>query len=57
MPSKVNHLWQWADLRIDTLLTEANRRLGELNGQSLTVLDIGHFIQMHIINEAQSPAE
>ena len=31
----VNEQWQWSDPQIDTLLAEANRRLGELNGLSL----------------------
>jgi Fic family protein len=52
-PSPVNHLWQWSDPQIDTLLAEANRRLGELNGLSLIVPDIDQFIAMHVIKEAQ----
>lgn len=53
-PSTVNHLWQWDDPRIDTLLSEANRRLGELNGLSLIVPDIDRFVTMHVTKEAQT---
>ena len=53
-PSLVNHLWQWDEPQIDTLLAEANRRLGELNGLSLIVPDLDRFIQMHVVKEAQT---
>lgn len=53
-PTLVNHQWQWDDPQIDTLLSEANRRLGELNGLSLIVPDIGRFIAMHVVKEAQT---
>lgn len=53
-PSTVNHGWSWSDSRIDTLLSEANRRLGELNGLSLIVPDLDRFIRMHVVKEAQT---
>lgn len=53
-PTQINHLWQWDDPQIDTLLSEANRRLGELNGLSLIVPDIDRFIAMHVVKEAQT---
>lgn len=53
-PAKVNHGWTWEDPEIHSLLAEANRRLGELNGLSLIVPDIDRFIQMHVIKEAQT---
>lgn len=53
-PSTVNHAWSWSDPRIDTLLSEANRRLGELNGLSLIVPDLDRFIRMHVVKEAQT---
>lgn len=53
-PTHVNHLWQWEDPQIDTLLAEANRRLGELNGLSFIVPDIDRFIAMHVTKEAQT---
>ena len=53
-PSPVNHPWTWEDPEIHSLLAEANRRLGELNGLSLIVPDIDLFIQMHVVKEAQT---
>jgi len=51
-PSKVNQEWTWTEPKINTLLAEANNRLGELNAFSLYVPDIDFFIAMHIIKEA-----
>ena len=51
-PSKVNQEWTWTEPKINTLLAEANNRLGELNAFSLYVPDIDFFIVMHIIKEA-----
>ena len=53
-PSAVNHGWSWNDPQVDTLLSEANRRLGELNGLSLIVPDLDRFIRMHVVKEAQT---
>lgn len=53
-PSLVNLQWNWNDPQLDTILAEANRRLGELNGLSLIVPDLDRFIQMHVIKEAQT---
>lgn len=53
-PSLINQQWQWEDPEINTLLSEANRRLGELNGLSLIVPNLDHFIQMHVVKEAQT---
>ena len=53
-PSSVNCLWIWDDPKINTLLEEATRSLGELNAFSLIVPDIDLFIRMHIIKEAQT---
>lgn len=52
-PSPINQQWSWDDPLLDTLLSEANRRLGELNGLSLIVPDLDRFIQMHVVKEAQ----
>lgn len=51
-PSKVNQEWTWTEPKINTLLAEANNKLGELNAFSLYVPDIDFFIVMHIIKEA-----
>ena len=52
-PTPINQQWCWDDPRLDTLLAEANRRLGELNGLSLIVPDLDRFIHMHVVKEAQ----
>jgi len=53
-PSLVNHEWVWDDAKINTLLEEATRALGELNAFSLIAPDIDLFIQMHITKEANT---
>jgi len=53
-PETVNHEWSWDDPVTNTLLSEANRALGELNAFSLIVPDIDLFIQMHVAKEAQT---
>jgi len=53
-PALVNHLWIWEDPKINTLLSDADRTLGELNAISLIVPDIDLFIKMHVIKEAQT---
>ena len=53
-PVPVNHEWLWENPKINTLLEQANRALGELNAFSLIVPDIDLFIEMHVVKEAQS---
>jgi len=53
-PTPVNLQWNWNDPQLDTMLAEANRRLGELNGLSFIVPDLDRFIQMHVVKEAQT---
>lgn len=51
-PSKINQQWIWEDGRINTLLAEANRKLGSLDSFALQAPDIDIFIEMHIAKEA-----
>lgn len=53
-PTPVNHLWVWDDPKINTLLEQATRALGELNAFSLIVPDVDLFIRMHIVKEANT---
>lgn len=53
-PAPINHLWIWDDPKINTLLEQATRALGELNAFSLIVPDVDWFIRMHIIKEANT---
>jgi len=54
LPAKINHEWSWDDPRINVLLENATRALGELNAFTLIVPDIDLFIRMHIIKEANT---
>lgn len=52
IPTPINESWTWSDPKLNTLLAEANLKLGELNAFSLHVPDIDIFIQMHVVKEA-----
>ena len=51
-PEMVNHEWLINDAKINNLLSEADRKLGELNAFSMLVPDVDFFIKMHITKEA-----
>ena len=51
-PEPVNHEWLVSDAKVNRLLNDATRKLGELNAFSMMVPDVGFFIRMHITKEA-----
>src|SRR6185436_20178521 len=52
MPNLVNQNWVVSDAKINHILSEADRKLGELNAFSMLIPDIDYFIKMHIAKEA-----
>lgn len=51
-PTRINSPWSWGDGKINTLLAEANRKIGALDAFSSHIPDIDIFIEMHIAKEA-----
>lgn len=52
VPSKINYNWGWDDTKLDKLLAEANRQIGELNAYSLLIPNVDLYIKMHVKIEA-----
>ena len=52
LPELVNHDWLINDAKINSLLSQADRKLGELNAFSMLIPDVDFFIKMHITKEA-----
>jgi Fic family protein len=53
-PAPVHHAWTLSDPRLLSQLSEADRKLGELNAFSQLVPDVDFFIRMHVSKEATS---
>ncbi len=51
-PTLINQEWHWEDPRINVLLAEANRTLGELNAMTTIAPNVDQFIHMHVAKEA-----
>jgi Fic family protein len=56
-PAFINHEWTWDDPRINVLLEQATRALGELNAFSLIVPNVDLFLEMHITKEAHTSSK
>lgn len=52
LPSQVSHAWTLNDADLLWLLSQADRKLGELNAFSQLVPDVDFFIRMHVSKEA-----
>jgi Fic family protein len=52
LPEKINMEWIISDPELNTLLGDANRKIGELNAFSQLIPDVDFFIMMHVAKEA-----
>ena len=52
IPSNINYNWGWDDTKLDKLLSEASRQIGELNAYSLLMPNVDLYIKMHVKIEA-----
>lgn len=53
-PTTINTSWVWDDPKINTMLEEATRQIGELNAFTYILPDVDLFIRMHVIKEANT---
>ena len=51
-PAPIRHAWVFSDPALLTLLSEADRAIGELNAFAQLVPDVDFFIRMHVAKEA-----
>lgn len=49
---KINHEWIVSTPKVNKLLSEANRLIGEFNAFLQIIPDVDFFITMHILKEA-----
>ena len=54
LPNSINQEFAFNDLKINILLEEASKYLGELNAYSFLVPDIDFFVRMHFVKEANT---
>ena len=48
IPSKINYNWGWDDTKLDKLLADANRDIGEITAYSLLIPYVDLYIKMYV---------
>jgi len=56
-PERIDKEWIISDPEVNSLLSEANRLIGELNAFSQIIPDVDFFITMHIMKEATTSSK
>lgn len=57
IPSNINHNWVWEDTKLDNLLSDASRQVGELNAYSILIPNVDLYIKMHVKIEANKSSK